>query len=47
MNIFLDANVILDKFDSKRPFYKDSILIYEYLILNHKIFITVQLNTYK
>ncbi len=45
MRVFLDANIILDILDVKRPFHKYSVKVYEDLILNHQIFISCDLIT--
>jgi len=34
MRIFFDANVILDRFDLQRPYYKYSKIVYEYCLLS-------------
>ena len=34
MKVFIDANIILDRFDIKRPNYEYSIKSYEYCLLN-------------
>jgi predicted nucleic acid-binding protein len=45
MRVFVDANVILDKYDKSRPFHKYSVQCYEYLILNSQIFTSCDLIT--
>jgi len=45
MRVFLDANIILDLFDRARPFHKQSRDVYEYLIVNAKIFTSCDLIT--
>jgi len=45
MKVFLDANIILDKYDIKRPFHQHSIKAYEYLIANAKLFTSCDLIT--
>ena len=45
MKVFVDANVILDRYDINRPFYKYSFKTYEYLILNCQIFTSCDLIT--
>lgn len=41
-NIFIDANVVLDLFEDKRPFYKDSTYVLSQFIANptYKLFIS-------
>ncbi len=34
MKVFFNANVILDKFDETRPYYKYSVKVYKYCLLN-------------
>lgn len=45
MRVFVDANIILDKYDSNRPFAQFSVLCYEYLIGNAQIFTSCDLMT--
>jgi len=45
MKVFVDANVILDNYDEKRPYHRCSSMCYEYLILNAKIFTSCDLIT--
>ena len=45
MKVFVDANIILDRYDSKRPSHRFSILCYEYLIANTQIFTSCDLIT--
>ncbi len=45
MRVFLDANVILDRYDLNRPLSKYSIAAYEYLITNAQIFTSCDLIT--
>lgn len=45
MRVFLDANIILDKYDENRPYYKYSVKAYEYLISNAQIFTSCDLIT--
>lgn len=46
MKVFLDANIILDVFDTKRAFHPYSIRVYEYLLKhNHQIFTSCDLIT--
>ena len=46
MKVFLDANIILDVFDTKRAFHLYSIRVYEYLLKhNHQIFTSCDLIT--
>jgi predicted nucleic acid-binding protein len=45
MRVFLDANVILDRYDLSRPFSQYSIKAYEYLLLNAQIFTSCDLIT--
>ncbi|NWF66080.1 MAG: ribonuclease [Campylobacterales bacterium] len=45
MKVFVDANIILDKYDEKRPFSRFSILCYEYLIIHAEIFTSCDLIT--
>jgi len=35
--IFVDANVILDLFDTKRPFYEDSLYVLQMLLQNDEV----------
>jgi len=46
MKVFLDANIILDVFDTKRAFHLYSMRVYEYLLKhNHQIFTSCDLIT--
>lgn len=45
MRVFLDANVILDRYDLSRPLSRYSMEAYEYLILNAQIFTSCDLIT--
>lgn len=45
MKVFIDANIILDRFDKNRPYHENAIKCYEYLILNSQIFTTCDLIT--
>jgi predicted nucleic acid-binding protein len=45
MRVFVDANIILDRYDSKRPFHTLSVSCYEYLIANAQIFTSCDLIT--
>jgi predicted nucleic acid-binding protein len=45
MRVFVDANIILDKYDSKRLSHKFSIMCYEYLIAHAQIFTSSDLIT--
>ena len=43
--VFLDANVILDKFDEEREFHKYSTKIYDFVVRNCKVFTSCDLIT--
>ncbi|KIM03384.1 MAG: ribonuclease [Sulfurovum sp. AS07-7] len=43
--VFLDANVILDCFDTDRPHHANSYKVYEYLIINSQIFTSCDIIT--
>jgi predicted nucleic acid-binding protein len=43
--IFLDANVILDKFDSNRPWHRYSSELYNYVVVNSKVYTSCDLIT--
>lgn len=45
MKVFLDANIILDRYDIKRPSYEYSIKALEYLIQNAQLFTSCDLIT--
>lgn len=45
MRVFVDANIILDRYDSKRLFHTLSVSGYEYLITNAQIFTSCDLIT--
>ncbi|MEA3384154.1 MAG: PIN domain-containing protein [Campylobacterota bacterium] len=45
MRVFLDANIILDKFDLKRPSHKYSSALYDYIVTNAKVFTSCDLIT--
>lgn len=45
MRVFVDANIILDRYDLKRPFHALSVSCYEYLIANAQIFTSCDLIT--
>lgn len=45
MNVFVDANIILDRYDIQRPSHKYSFLAFEYLIKNVKLFTSCDLIT--
>jgi len=45
MRVFVDANIILDKYDIKRPYHDYSVKSYEYLIQNAQIFTSFDLIT--
>jgi len=45
LKIFVDANVILDRYDDQRPYHDFSIGIYEYIILNHHVYTSCDLIT--
>ena len=45
-NIFIDANIILDIFDSSRPFYDYSLKFYNYVLVNkYKLFTSCDIIT--
>lgn len=45
-NIFIDANIILDIFDSNRPFYDYSLKFYSYVMVNkYKLFTSCDIIT--
>jgi len=45
MRVFIDANIILDRYDIKRPCHEYSVKSYEYLIQNAQIFTSCDLIT--
>ena len=45
MKVFVDANIILDRYDLDRPSHKYSLLVYEHLIKSAKIFTSCDLIT--
>ena len=47
MKVFIDANIILDKYDIERPFYQYSVKAYEYLIANAKLFTRYRVDNFR
>lgn len=45
MKVFVDANIILDVYDVKRPYHSDSVNTLEYLIANAEFFTSCDLIT--
>lgn len=45
MRVFIDANIILDKYDLKRPYHLESSKTFEYLISQAQIFTSCDLIT--
>ena len=45
MKVFLDANIILDKFDSQRPSHRYSSELYDYIVINGEVYTSCDLIT--